>query len=436
MITYLVLGSCILLLFCFFKTKDANVKVALLLGSLVLFSGGFSFIDHPKISPMHVTLYPFLLYVYFANRNLFYKERSSYPLTVATVFLYVTFLISGALGEEGGIYGMYTASRYFIDSYGFLIAAFIIGYRCDYQKISKFLYWPVMIFCGLEFLEAILEYNFVYSWLMEAFPDYWGILEKGKPEFNFFDSWRIRTSVTTMHPTTLGALLLTMFIFYFPQVNRKSHKSIAMLLVLLVALYLSGSRSSWVCCCIYLIYHYVKMSSAVVKGIIIIALASGVYYVGNAFVESFSEEGRGSSLDMRQRNLLVCLFSFAESPIYGHGFNYIDNIIEKNDDGRAIDGSMESVFFNLMVEQGLIGLIAYLFFAGLCYFHFRKLRKYDENVAEIGEGVTICIVIFSLMSGTLGNLHSMAYIVQGMCLGILNGKLSEEKEDELLEIEN
>ena len=239
-----------------------------------------------------------------------------------------------------------------------------------------------------------------------------------------------------MHPTTLGALLLTMFIFYFPQVNRKSHKSIAMLLVLLVALYLSGSRSSWVCCCIYLIYHYVKMSSAVVKGIIIIALASGVYYVGNAFVESFSEEGRGSSLDMRQRNLLVCLFSFAESPIYGHGFNYIVNIVERTDEGRSVDGAMESIFFNLMVEQGLIGLIAYLFFAGLCYFHFRKLRKYDENVAEIGEGVTICIVIFSLMSGTLGNLHSMAYIVQGMCLGILNGKLSEEKEDELLEIEN
>jgi hypothetical protein len=292
-----------------------------------------------------------------------------------------------------------------------------------------------MIFCGLEFLEAILEYNFVYSWLMEAFPDYWGILEKGKPEFNFFDSWRIRTSVTTMHPTTLGALLLTMFIFYFPQVNRKSHKSIAMLLVLLVALYLSGSRSSWVCCGVFLIYYYVKKSSAIVKGIIIIALASGIYYVGNAFVESFSEEGHGSSLDMRQRNLLVCLISFAESPIYGHGFNYIVNIVERTDEGRSVDGAMESVFFNLMVEQGLLGLIAYLIFAGLCCFYFRKLHEYDKDVSEIGEGVTICIVIFSLMSGTLGNLHSMAYIVQGLCLGILCGKSNEEKENKMLEIE-
>jgi hypothetical protein len=179
----------------------------------------------------------------------------------------------------------------------------------------------------------------------------------------------------------------------------------------------------------------VKKSSAIVKGIIIIALASGIYYVGNAFVESFSEEGRGSSLDMRQRNLLVCLISFAESPIYGHGFNYIVNIVERTDEGRSVDGAMESVFFNLMVEQGLLGLIAYLIFAGLCCFYFRKLHEYDKDVSEIGEGVTICIVIFSLMSGTLGNLHSMAYIVQGLCLGILCGKSNEEKENKMLEIE-
>jgi hypothetical protein len=348
----------------------------------------------------------------------------------------VTFLISGALGDEGGFYGMYTATRYFVDSYGFLIVAFIIGYQCDYEKVANYLYWPVMIYCGLDFLEALLEYNFVYSWLMDSFPSYWGILEKGKPEFNFIDTWRIRTSVTTMHPTTLGALLLTMFIFYFPLAKRRNGKSIAILIVLLVALYFSGSRSSWVCCCIYIIYHYVKNSSAIVKGAIIVALVSGIYYIGNAFVESFSAEGRGSSLDMRQRNLLICLISFADSPIYGHGFNYMGNLIETDGDGRAFDGSMESVFFNLMVEQGLLGLLAYFGFAGACYFRFFRLRKYNAAVAEVGEGVTICIVIFSLMSGTLGNLHSMAYLVQGMSLGMLCAKTNEETEEKLLEIEN
>lgn len=372
-----------------------------------------------------------MAYALVLNRGRFSEERSAFPLKTALFLLLVSFLLSGFFGDEGGVYGMYTASRFFLDSYGFLLVACIIGYRCDYNELTKLLYWPVMIFCGFEFLEAAFSYNYVYSWLMNAFPGYDGILEKGSLDMNFNDSWRIRTSVTTVHPTTLGALLMTLFIFFFPRMNERDYKGIALFVVFVLAFFLSGSRTSWVCTGLYIVYHFAKArSSIIVKGLFAFVLACGVYYVGNAFVDAFSVEGRGSSLDMRQRNLLICAVSFAQKPITGHGFNYIGSLVERDDDDHAIDGAMESVFFNLMVEQGLVGLVAYFGFAALCFITFRKMKKFDPNLAEMGEGLTICLVIFSLMSGTLGNLHSMNYLVQGTCLGLLCAQKDEFEEKE------
>ena len=158
-------------------------------------------------------------------------------------------------------------------------------------------------------------------------------------------------------------------------------------------------------------------------------LLVGIGYAGHSFVESFSADDRGSSLDMRQRNLIVCAISFAESPIVGHGFNYMSNLVERQDNGYAADGAMESQFFYLMVEQGLLGLLAYLGFVCLCLWLFYRMKKYDATVAEIGFGITMMITLFSLMSGTLGNLHSMSYLFVGACLGMLCAKKEETEQN-------
>ena len=57
------------------------------------------------------------------------------------------------------------------------------------------------------------------------------------------------------------------------------------------------------------------------------------------------------------------------------------------------------------------------------------MKKYDATVAEIGFGITMMITLFSLMSGTLGNLHSMSYLFEGLCLGILCAKKEETEQN-------
>ena len=437
--SYLIILTVLFFMFLFFKTNDANVKIYTLLGCLVLFSGGVCFSLHPKIVAMHIPLYGFLVYALVLKKSGFHEELSAFPLKMGMIFLLMTFLVSGFLGAEGGVYGMYTAFRFFLDSYGFLLVAFLIGYRCDYDKMTKALYWPIIIFCIFGFVEAAMKYNYVYAWLMDAFPEYSGILEKGSVDLNYHDSWRIRTSVTTYHPTTLGALLTMFFIIYLPKIKERTYRIYFLLAVLTVAIYLSGSRSAWVCSAGYLVYYFVKSQSVLIKMFFIFLIIMCVGYVGNAFIEAFSVENRGSSLDMRQRNLLVCIISFAESPVTGHGFNYIGSLVDRRDDGGAVDGAMESVFFNLMVEQGLLGLFAYCFFIGLCLWAFFRMKKYNPEVADVGIGITVMITMISLMSGTLGNLHSMSYLFEGMCLGLLcheknKEELDADKEDSPVEV--
>lgn len=427
--TYAVMLSCFFLIYVFFTTQDANVKLLTLLGSLVVFSGGMYFTLTPVIAPMHIPLYGFLAYALILKKSHFSEELSAFPLRIGLSFLFVTFLLSGFFGSEGGIHGMFTATRLFLDSYGFILAAYLIAYQCDYESITDRLYWPILIFCAFGFIEAAMRYNYIYAMLMDSFPEYSGLLEKGSPDMNFHDSWRIRTSVTTCHPTTLGALLTMLFILYLPRVKERVYKIYFLMAVLALAIYLSGSRSAWVCTAMYLVYYVIKSQSALVKMFFFFFLLVGIGYVGHSFVESFSADDRGSSLDMRQRNLLVCLVSFAGSPIVGHGFNYMSNIVDRYDDGSAVDGVMESIFFNLMVEQGALGLLAYFGFVGLCLLIFHRLKKYDSTIAEIGSGITVMITIFSLMSGTLGNLHSMSYLFVGACLGMLCAKKEETEQN-------
>ena len=392
--SYLVLGSCCFLLFSFFKTNNANVKIALLLGSIVLFSGGFYFISQPWIAAMHIPLYLTLAsFVFFYNHDRSLAIRK-YPIKKWTLFLLISFLLSGFLGDEGTFYGSYTALRFFLDSYGFFIVAFIIGVGCDYDEITEILFWPTMIFC-------------------------------------MFGIRRIRVSITTIHPTTLGALLTAIMIFYLPKVNRNDKKMMLFFVILCMTIFLSGSRSAWVCSALYFIYYLIRSKGWLMRMVFFAVCTAGIFYVGSSIVESFTSVDRGSSLDMRQRNFLVCLVSFAEKPITGHGFNYLGNLIERDEEsGYALDGAMESVVYNTMVEQGLLGAVTYIGFVVVCLMAFR--RRSDKNfvVAGVGSGITVMITVFSLMSGTLGNLHSMAYVLQGTCLGILYGKEGNENDSE------
>ena len=82
-------------------------------------------------------------------------------------------------------------------------------------------------------------------------------------------------------------------------------------------------------------------------------------------IEEFSVEGQGSSMSMREEQLLFSYLHFVKSPIYGNGVRYISKYVMERDtyNDRVVDssiGGLESVIFFQLIDYGLIGLVSYI----------------------------------------------------------------------------
>jgi len=118
-----------------------------------------------------------------------------------------------------------------------------------------------------------------------------------------------------------------------------------------------------------------KVFIFLVAGVLaLIFLAPG--YVDNflsLFDEDLAEEGSGSSVEGRKEQFAVAIRLFAESPILGNGLGAL-GYFAKTGQSAGILGA-ESVWMQIGVERGLIGLLAYLYFYIYCY----SYQKYIPN---------------------------------------------------------
>ena len=91
----------------------------------------------------------------------------------------------------------------------------------------------------------------------------------------------------------------------------------------------------------------------------VIAVAGSFFLeIVNSFVDS--NKVQGSSADMRMEQLFVTLIYWARSPIWGNGNGFVWTFVKEVDADIA---GAESVWFQVLLDQGLVGVVAYL---GVC----------------------------------------------------------------------
>lgn len=203
-------------------------------------------------------------------------------------------------------------------------------------------------------------------------------------------------------------------------ISRKMYLAIGALMI--VSILLAGSRSPMLLLlAAFLAYlahgDVAKIFRAVGVFLIFIIVASGSglleivlgkYYqlVSSMFLDIFSNESSfgGSSLGMRMMQLDAALSMFWESPIWGHGFAYIRTLLEDGMSGDLLGG--ESFAFSLLIEMGLIGIVAYvILFAGI-YMGFRKYIKQVSTIQQrdlsmIGIALLVGHLVFIFVTGEL-----------------------------------
>lgn len=405
--------------------NEAGKFYALALGTL-LFPAAGTIIVSPTIVPNHAFIYSYLGIEFIQSigkRGSGYKRILIFPLLLIIISTTATILYTE--GFSGKTF--YVAIRDFFETYGYLIAAFVAGTKVSGTDPYTKFYKPVLILCFFAVIEVLFEYNIPYTIICSAYPNYdmgFTSLQDGSV---FVDSWRIRATVTTVHPTALGTLLCCLFAFYLPLWKKhiiEQNKLFFLLSAILIATFFCGSRTAMLCEALSIAVFVFSRANIYIKillaGLVIFSFGTIISMMINQF-----ENSRGSNLDLRREQLLFSVLAIQRSPIYGNGVQYTSKYIFESDDrdskgvargaGNIYLGGLESIIFRKIIDYGFFGLGCFLVYLAFFQFYFLINRK-KSIYASSGILITLSFTVFLILSGTLANSAVYGYTFLGYCL--------------------
>lgn len=402
--------------------------------SLILFPPCIYFSQSPQVSPQQALLYAFFALNLIRNRSALIDGVFKHPLRIPLLLLFLSLMASAVLNGDGGK-GVYNGFRYYMENYAYLFVAFMGG--LSYKNIrleDKWLY-PIVAFCVLGVIEFVMRSNFIFPIICQAFPYYDGYYDLAST-VSASRTYRSRIFITTTHPTVLGSVLccsLMMLTCRFKNLNWTKGRPLAAWCGLALLVALSGSRTAWVCSLVGLtIYGFMK-AGVRLKFLIIVFVAFGMTWMAPKAIEAFDVEGQGSSMSMRQEQMLFSYLQFAKSPLYGNGVRYTSKYVMERDtyNDRVTDeeiGGLESVIFFQLIDYGLFGFVSYFLLFLFAFVYFFRRRRFTH--AQAGLLITVCFFVFACLSGEIGGNNTYAYMLMGYCMGAVRVEEKDEEEEE------
>lgn len=151
----------------------------------------------------------------------------------------------------------------------------------------------------------------------------------------------------------------------------------------------------------------------------------------SAFTDFKGEEVKGSSLNLRTTQLTGSFFFFQKSPIVGNGYNYISDKLGWNKQKISRQNhkmaGYESIVFKLLIEKGIIGIVAYLLFYGSILLYLIKNYKYNLYLGALGIAIFSTYMFFAMATGEL-----LSVPITLVCLGIIIKQIEIKKNERWL----
>ncbi|MCK9181394.1 MAG: O-antigen ligase family protein [Fibrobacteraceae bacterium] len=320
-----------------------------------------------------------------------------------------------------------------MENYSYLFLAFICGLFYKEINLWNKLFWPIIVIGLLGLFELAYGDNVFFRIISKAFPIYDGYLDLDSV-LSMSRSYRTRIFITTQHPSALGAMTCCFILALTTQVKNLEWSKIKKIVAfgsLGLILLLSGSRSGLLCCLLCLALMLFGRLPAALKIVIAGFACFLLIFSVSKVVDRFSEEGQGSTISMRQEQLLYSYVYFMKSPVLGNGVRYTSkNVMERDTyNDRVTDtsiGGLESVLFYQLIDYGILGLFSYflLFVCALIYF----FRRRNIEFAKTGFFVMFSFLIFAILSGEIGGNNVLAYLLAGFCMGAVHKQESETEE--------
>lgn len=435
-IIFIIIG--IIGLFYLIKGRPEN-KLSVLLLSLIFIPISVKFFD----APLDFSLVRFFNYVLLFSLLIENKISATsvkrFPLFKSFLVLLGCLIVVGLTDERLNIFlKIARPTKYFIENYFLTIMAFM----CIKEEKHVFKVLNVLIGASI----VVTCYG-LYNYIILKNP-YQDVISKTYDVHNISDEYiwrgdRTRISSFFYHPMLYGLYLSIIGLMLFLEMIEKRtifkkvprFLIVALLMVVILNLLLVNSRTaqlSFLLGLFLFLSGYFSYQKKVSKLMLVVAVFFAAIQIpiftqtGERLLDIIYSGGtsvQGSSLEMRQIQLFESYMIFQKSPATGNGLRYINENLgwEDRKYGRIDTGGLggfESFLFELLIEQGIVGLAGHLLlFITLAVFHLKNMIRIKDKKAK-------CFILMhlSLIAGYMlfifgtGELNSMPlfFILMGI----------------------
>lgn len=399
-------------LFCGYKiySNQGQKRFDWFVCSMMVFSSSIIIINKPQVPCHRLFLICFWLSV-LKNHE---QRRKMFPLKIPLgIYIAGLLIISFNSPHLNFFYKIYKPFVFLLDTYLILILA-CYGIKKENFKSNAII--NTLMFVTLYGVVTLLfSSNPIQNMIASAF---------GRTLLDsYYFGDRIRITSTWSHPIAYGLICGALFYEYLPYWRKK--KIQILMLLLAINVFLCGSRTAlaafFLMGAVIVITRY-KLSRAIRQVIVICILLIPIYLaipmVQNK-VDSMvntalgKDDVSGSSLEMRDEQTYYAMLIVSESPMLGHGLDYIVEVMGFGTDNFIGDShllGLESYTYTLLIERGFIGLfLEFFIWVSIVFYAFRH-RKQDVEDSSLIIAYILGFAFFSISTGTLDTKIPMLFV--------------------------
>ena len=397
-------------------TKDL-IRLKWFILGIVFLPNQIILFDYGILMPMQRFLvYSLILSVIGHKQLLFYYKI--FPVKYSMWFVFIAILLIGIFDSRlSVVLKIYRPVTTFLETFFVLLLSFSIRYKKkDIQALIRFILLisiPLTVYGIYNYITGDNPYDSIIT-------STYGF--DSASEGYAIEGSRFRINSFTFHPIFYGylcSLFIMLAIYAFFYFRKLKGLALITFPLLFSNLLLTNSRTPVIVLFIGLAVFLVLTNSLKLKirmifgGIAIAVILLQIPIVQEKLQRTLDvfvtggKEVSGSSVDMRMTQLDSSLDIFIKNPLTGNGLEYINEDLgwTNNADERVVDSDLagfESYLFQLLIEQGLAGIVSNMvLFISL----FLTFKKYSvvSRVSSLGISLLMMFATYILITGTLGS---------------------------------
>lgn len=308
---------------------------------------------------------------------------------------------------------LWRPSIYFCMEYGLLIFGFCSSMkREEWNKFIKLLFTTACIINIYGIFTFLLNIDPVGQLFASTFD-----FQSSLYDFGVRASSRSRVGSFLVNSHVYGyfnALLCILFTYVLYKRGLSRNEKIILLLTV-VGIFISGSRSSLMTAIVGIVILSIfglrlkKLVTYALLGILFLipltqteVVQNKISAVSDVFKDGGGDTG-GSSVNMRENQLELSLMLFAQSPVWGNGFDYFGEMVDDDDYWlkNGINGA-ESYYFILLIDRGGVEIVTILILVIMLVRYFYKQKRFSKLEYSLALAMLIAYIAISLMTGNSG----------------------------------